>query len=91
MSVVRWEDGGPEIDAAVPARAMKLAVEFFLRQLRRGAIRGRVERGIGDDEGRYRLSFKYRDRELKMIVGHEGQIISQELTMAPREFKWTSG
>lgn len=88
MSVVRWEDGGPEIDAAVVARAMKLAVEYFLRQMRRGAIQGRVERGIGEDEGRYRLSFRYRDRELRMVVGDDGQIIDQELTLSTLKVHW---
>ncbi|GLS38870.1 hypothetical protein GCM10010869_44670 [Mesorhizobium tianshanense] len=82
---VRWTDGVPEIDAAVAARAMKFAVEYFLRQMQRGSIKGRVERGIGEDEGRHRLSFQHHDRELTMIVGHDGEIISQELTVtAPR-------
>lgn len=85
MSGVRWVDGVPEIDAAIAARAMKFAVEYFLRQMQRGAIRGRVERGSGEDEGRHRLSFRHHDRELIMIVDDDGQIISQELTMsAPR-------
>ncbi len=82
MSVVRLVDGIPEIDAAVAARAMKFAVEYFLRQMRRGAIRGRVERGSGEDEGRHRLSFRHHDRELIMIVDESGRIITQELIMS---------
>jgi hypothetical protein len=88
MSVVRWADGVPEIDAAVAARAMKFAVEYFLRQMQRGAIRGRVERGTGDDEGRHRLSFRHRDRELVVVVDDDGQIISQELTMSAPTPRW---
>lgn len=84
MTLVRWVNGAPEIDAAVAARAMKFAVEYFIRQMQRGAITGRVERGIGEDEGKHRLSFRYRDRELAMIVGSSGEIISQELTMPRR-------
>ncbi len=88
MSVVRWADGVPEIDAAIAARAMKFAVEYFRMQMQRGAIRGRVERGSGEDEGMHRLSFLHHDRELIMIVDDDGQVISQELTMsAPRRFK----
>lgn len=89
MSVVRWTEGVPEIDAAVAARAMKFAVEYFLRQMQSGAIRGRVERGSGEDEGRHRLSFRHRDRELTMIVDEKGQIISQELTMSAPKVRWT--
>ena len=88
LSVVRWADGVPEIDAAVAARAMKFAVEYFLRQMQRGAIRGRVERGSGEDEGRHRLSFRHRDRELVMVVDEDGRIISQELTMATPKPHW---
>lgn len=88
MSVVRWTDGVPEIDAAVAARAMKFAVEYFLRQMQRGAIRGRVERGTGDDEGRHRLSFRHHDRELVMVVDETGQIVSQELTMSAPRLRW---
>lgn len=89
VSAVRWVDGEPEIDAAVAAGAMKLAVEYFLRQVRRGDIRTQVERGVGEDEGNHRLSFRSHDRELKLIIGNGGQIISQELTLR-RKFlrKW---
>ena len=88
MSVVRWVDGVPEIDAAVAARAMKFAVEYFLRQMQRGAIRGRVERGSGEDEGMHRLSFRHRDRELVMVVDGDGRIVSEELTVAPPKPHW---
>lgn len=88
MTSVRWVDGTPEIDAAVAARAMKFAVEYFVRQMQRGSIKGRVERGVGDDEGRCRLSFRYRDRELTIIVGQNGEIISQELTMNVPKLRW---
>lgn len=64
----RWVDGVPEIEAPSAARAMKFAVEYFVRQMQRGAITGRVERGIGEDEGSHRLSFRSCDRQLTLIV-----------------------
>lgn len=88
MSVVRWADGVPEIDAAIAARAMKFAVEYFRTQMQRGAIRGRVERGRGEDEGRHRLSFRHHDRELVMIVDDDGQVVSQELIMSAPQRHW---
>lgn len=81
MVSVRWVEGVPEIDAASAARAMKFAVEYFVRQMQRGAITGRVERGIGEDEGSHRLSFRSRDRELTLIVDTDGEIISQNLVI----------
>jgi Family of unknown function (DUF6522) len=87
MTSVRWVDGTPEIDAAAAARAMKFAVEYFISQIQCGAIKSRVERGVGEDEGKHRLSFRHRDRELTIIVDEDGAIISQELIMSRSRFQ----
>lgn len=73
--------GNFEIDSAVVARGLKLAVPHFMAEMRRGNVHGLVERGEGEDEGRYRLSFRYRGRELQMIVGSDGRLIGEELDL----------
>ena len=88
MTAVRWTDETLEIDAAAAAGAMKFAVECFIRQMRYGAIRGRVERGTGEDDGLYRLILQHADREVPMIVGRDGATISQELTMNVPKRRW---
>lgn len=73
--------GDFEIDGAVVARGMKLPVARFLAEMRRGNVHGLVEKGEGDDEGRYRLSFRYRGRQLQMIVGDDGGVIGEALDL----------
>ena len=60
---------------------MKFAVEYFLRQVRAGRIRTLVERGTGADEGRHRLSFRSHDRTLTLVVGSDGAILDENLTL----------
>ena len=47
-----------------------------MAEMRRGIVYSMSERGIGEDEGRFRLTFRYRDRGL--IVTTTGKIVSEE-------------
>ena len=87
MAAVAWTDEAIEVEAAIVARAMKFAVEYFLRQLRNGSIRTLVERGTGDDEGRHRLTFRTSDRLLTLVVDSDGTIVEEELSLRPRHLK----
>jgi hypothetical protein len=52
-----------------------------IKEMRCGNLRGRVEEGVGEDEGRYRLNFRYRGRELRMVFSSDGGLISEELDL----------
>ena len=84
MAAVARTDEAIEVEAAIVARAMRFAVEYFLRQLRNGRIRTLVERGSGDDEGRHRLTFRTSDRLLTLVVDSDGAIIEERLSLRPR-------
>ena len=84
MAAVVRTDEAIEVEAAIVARAMKFAVEYFLRQLRNGRIRTLVERGTGDDEGRHRLTFRTSDRLLTLVVDSDGAILKEQLSLRPR-------
>ena len=73
--------GDFQIDSAIVARGLKLAVPHFLAEMRRGHVHGLVEKGEGEDEGRYRLSFRYRGRQLQLIVGDDGCVIGDSLDL----------
>ena len=53
-------------------------LEQFMAEMRRGIVYSTSERGIGEDEGRFRLSFRYRDRVFGLIVTTTGEIVSEE-------------
>lgn len=84
MAAVSLTDEAIEVEAAIVARAMRFAVEYFLRQLRNGRIGTLVERGTGDDEGRHRLTFRTSDRLLTLVVDSDGAILKEQLSLRPR-------
>jgi hypothetical protein len=43
---------------------------------RRGIIRQRVEHGIGEDEGRFRVALRYLAARVELIVDAEGTVLS---------------
>jgi hypothetical protein len=49
-----------------------------MAEMRRGIVYSMSERGIGEDEGRFRLTFRYRDRVFRLIVTTTGKIVSEE-------------
>jgi hypothetical protein len=70
-----------EIDAALVAPQLGLSVEQFWQELRRGIVYGAVERGIDEDAGRVRLTFRYRARSWSVTLD-EAQAASSPNTRA---------
>ncbi|MCB8836330.1 DUF6522 family protein [Aurantimonas sp. VKM B-3413] len=74
------EDAAPaadhdlEVDGVQVAEAFGVPAAFFLAEMRRGNVHGKVERGIGADAGRHRLSFRYRGRTLTFIRHPDGRL-----------------
>lgn len=56
------------IDATLIAPLLGLAPDAFMDAIKRGAISQLAERGIDDDEGRYRVTFRYRRRRCRLVV-----------------------
>jgi hypothetical protein len=73
-----WTEGTVEVDATLVARGLNLPVEQFMTEMRRGIVYSTSERGIGEDEGRLRLTFRYRDRVFRLIVTTTGEIVCEE-------------
>ena len=71
-------EGAIELHATLVARGLNLPVEQFMAEMRRGIVYSASERGIGEDEGRFRLTFRYRDRVFRLIVTTTGEIVSEE-------------
>ena len=75
MSAIQFLDGSFEIDASFLGRGLDLAPSRIPDLLRSGAITSRCERGIGDDEGRYRITFFHEGRRLRIVIDHDGSIL----------------
>ena len=60
------------IEAAYLAAHLGLTVEELQAEMRRGIVFGVTERGIGDDFGRTRLTFRYRARSWSVVIEPDG-------------------
>jgi Family of unknown function (DUF6522) len=60
--VIEVEGEDATIEAGHLAAKLGLSVDRLRAEMRRGIVYGVVERGVGEDEGRLRLTFRYRAR-----------------------------
>ena len=72
---IRWT---VEVDATLVARGLNLPVEQLMAGMRRGIVYSTSERGIDEDAGRFRLTFRYRNRVFRLIVTTTGEIVREE-------------
>ena len=56
------------VEATYLAARLGLPVDKLLAEMQRGIVYSRVERGIGEDAGQLRLTFRYRARAWTVIV-----------------------
>ena len=63
------------IDGAQVASAFELATDEFKRLLDDRKIAQLCERGTGVDEGLYRTTFYYGQKQVRLVVDREGRIV----------------
>lgn len=63
------------LDAAVMAPRLGLSPQRFMALWRRGLIRQRVEQGLGEDAGRFRVTLRYLAASAVFVVDAEGRIL----------------
>jgi hypothetical protein len=64
-----------EIDAALVAPPLGLTVAEFRQLMDQRRITVLCERGVGEDIGRYRASFYYGDRSVRLVADAAGQLL----------------
>ena len=69
---VRGEEA--TIEAGHLAAKLGLSVDRLRAEMRRGIFYGVVERGVGGDAGRLRLTFRYRARSWTVVVEADGTL-----------------
>lgn len=65
-----------EVDGALVARGLGLALDDFRRLMEQRKITLLCELGTGEDAGLYRASFYYEDRRLRLVVDAAGNPVS---------------
>jgi hypothetical protein len=86
MSRVQLElpQGAISVDAAVIAGDLRLNPACVLDLLRAGKLTARCEQGIAEDVDRFRLTFYHANRRLRLIIDHDGQILSRSVARLRR-------
>ncbi len=77
MTEVERSGDGFVVSAHVLADTFGLTQEEFRDKMRSGAITSRSETGVGDDEGRWRLTFHHEGRALRLIVDDQGTVLKR--------------
>ena len=64
------------LDAAMVAPRLGLSPQRFMALWRRGLIQQRIEQGIGDDEGRFRVTLRHLAARVELIVDGNGAVLA---------------
>jgi hypothetical protein len=81
MSGIVLDQGDVQVDAGIIAAGLRLAPTLVQPLMLAGRITSRLERGVGDDAGRYRLTFLHRKRQLQLVIDDAGQVLQQATTL----------
>ena len=68
-------DGEITVDARLIAPHLGLTPEEMMAELRCGRVYQVAEKGTAADEGRIRLTFRYRARECRIVVDASGAVV----------------
>ena len=74
-----------EVDGALVARGLGLALEDFRQLMEHRKITLLCERGTGEDAGLYRASFYYKSKRVRLVVDGDGTLVPvSDRPSAPR-------
>ncbi len=65
-----------EIEGDIVARSLGMEVAVFRQLMADSKITVLCERGTGEDAGRYRASFYYGNRRVRLLVDQKGRLLS---------------
>ena len=82
MQIEMTKDG-PIVPAADLGPLLGVAPAELPRLLRDGIVAARHEEGVGEDAGRFRLIFRYRDRIVRLTCNDDGTLVSWVRRTAP--------
>lgn len=76
-TLVEIVDGSVRVDATIIAEGLATEPSLLLQRMRERLITSRCERGIAQDQGRYRLTFFSQDRGFRVIVDAQGSVLQR--------------
>lgn len=77
MSGVEWNGEEFIVDVQLLSTAFDLPAGEVRTRMRDGHITSLCEAGQGEDEGRWRLTFRHEDRAFRLTVDRQGAILGK--------------
>ncbi|KIT15745.1 DUF6522 family protein [Jannaschia aquimarina] len=84
---VEFGENGIVVDAELICAAFDLTEDEMRALMRTGAMHTVCERGIGEHEGRWRLTFRYDGGMVRLTTDENGRVLSRVRSRAP----WKAG
>lgn len=75
VTMVEFEDGALDVDVAIVSEGLGMAPPLVLEKMREGRIIRLCERGVDDDDGRYRLTYFSERRRFRVVVDRLGNVV----------------
>lgn len=66
------------LDAVAIARLLEMSPQRFMALFKRGLIHQHIERGVGNDAGRFRITLSHLGRRIAVVVSADGTILEAE-------------
>ncbi len=73
--MIEFEEGAIQVDVTIVAKGFGIEPSLVQERMREGKITSLCERGIDEDEGRYRLTFFFGNRRFRLIVDEAGNVV----------------
>ncbi|OZA13275.1 MAG: hypothetical protein B7Y02_06275 [Rhodobacterales bacterium 17-64-5] len=83
--MIEFENGTIQVRAEDVASGLKLTPEEVMQGFRNDAITSLCEKGLGEDAGRLRLTFRSSRWRLRLIVDADGAILERRSAEVTRE------
>ncbi|WP_339745885.1 DUF6522 family protein [uncultured Maricaulis sp.] len=84
MTEVTIAAGDFTVDASLLAGAFALDQDTVQARMRAGEITSACATGVGEDAGRFQLTFHYQTRALRLIVDESGAVLSKGMEVNGR-------
>ena len=79
---IQMTEGGPVVPATELGPLLGVRPADLPRLMRDGIVTARHEAGAGEDAGRFRLSFRYGDRMVRLTCTDDGTVVSRVRVLA---------
>jgi hypothetical protein len=77
MDMIEFQTGAIQIDAKVIGEGLNIAPSAVQELIREGKITSRCERGIEEDEGRFRITFFSDHRRFRLVIDATGNVVQR--------------